>query len=142
MLECGEIGWRMIRPDAALVVAEDHVHDPMQLILDRPMVSDDGPYEVFRQTQRSDVDACLGRDCAIDLPGTFNDDDAVQHRPFVALTQPFDVLVDGRGAGFDAAVIAVDGLGAADLSIGEPIGFLLCAEQDKASREACIIPTV
>ena len=129
MPDRGEVSGRVVGPDAALVVAEDHVHDPMQLILDRPVVSDDGPHEVCRQTQRSDVDARLGRDRAIDLPRTFNDDNAVQPRPFVALTQPFDVLDDGRGAGFDAAVIAVDGLGAADLGIGEPIGFLLCAEQ-------------
>ena len=94
---------------------------------------------VCRQTQRSDVDARLGRDRAIDLPRTFNDDNAVQPRPFVALTQPFDVLDDGRGAGFDAAVIAVDGLGAADLGIGKPIGFLLCAEQVNIVAQAALV---
>ena len=34
----------MIGAHAALIVAEDHVHDPMEAILDTPMAAEDRPY--------------------------------------------------------------------------------------------------
>src|SRR4051794_22179816 len=33
----GEVGWGVVGSDAAFVIAEDHVHDPVQAILDGPM---------------------------------------------------------------------------------------------------------
>ena len=41
MFDGGEVGWRVIGSDPAVVVAEDHVHDPMQAVLDRPVAADD-----------------------------------------------------------------------------------------------------
>ena len=35
----GEVGRRVVLSDAALVVAEDHVHDPVEAVLDAPMAS-------------------------------------------------------------------------------------------------------
>jgi hypothetical protein len=35
-----EVGWRIPGSHAAFVVAEDHVHDPMQAVLDGPMAAD------------------------------------------------------------------------------------------------------
>jgi hypothetical protein len=46
----------------------------------------------------------------------------------VAQAQPFDIMDDGRGAGFDTAVIAVDGFGATGPGIGESLGLRLGAE--------------
>ena len=40
VLERGEVGGRVFGSHAAFVVAKDHVHDPMQAVLDRPMVAD------------------------------------------------------------------------------------------------------
>ena len=40
--EGGEVGGRMFGADSAFVVAEDHIHDPMEAVLDRPMAADDG----------------------------------------------------------------------------------------------------
>src|SRR3954467_14833018 len=37
----GEVGWGVVGSDAAFVIAEDHVHDPVQAILDGPMASHD-----------------------------------------------------------------------------------------------------
>jgi hypothetical protein len=39
----GEVGWCVIGADAALVVAESHIHDPVQAVLDHPMGSDGRP---------------------------------------------------------------------------------------------------
>jgi hypothetical protein len=39
----GEVGWRMTGSDAALVVAEKHVHYPVQAVLNRPVAAHDGP---------------------------------------------------------------------------------------------------
>ena len=38
----GEIGWRVIGAEAALIVAEHHVHPPIQAVFDGPMAADDG----------------------------------------------------------------------------------------------------
>lgn len=43
MFEGGEVGGRVIGSDAAFVVAEDHVHHPVQAVLDRPVTADDRP---------------------------------------------------------------------------------------------------
>ena len=39
----GEVGWGVIGADAALVVAESHIHDPVQAVLDHPMARTAGP---------------------------------------------------------------------------------------------------
>ena len=41
VFEGGEVRGGLIGADAAFVVAEEHVHDPVQAVLDRPMVADD-----------------------------------------------------------------------------------------------------
>lgn len=51
VLDGGEIGRGMFRPNPALVIAEDHVHDPMQAVLDRPMAAYDRPEEVRQHDQ-------------------------------------------------------------------------------------------
>lgn len=40
MLDGGEVGWRVFGSDPALIVAKDHVHDPMKAVLDAPVASD------------------------------------------------------------------------------------------------------
>jgi hypothetical protein len=47
----------------------------------------------------------------------------------VTLLQPADIMEDRDGSGFDAAVIAIDGLVAADRGVLEAIGLLLGGEQ-------------
>lgn len=37
-----EIDWGMTGADAALVVAKDHIHDPVQAVFDGPVLADDG----------------------------------------------------------------------------------------------------
>ena len=46
----GEVGGSVFGSDAAFVVAEDHVHDPVQAVLDRPMAADDRPDGVASKT--------------------------------------------------------------------------------------------
>src|SRR6201981_2937017 len=41
VLDGGEIGGSVIGPNAALVIAEDHVHNPMQAVFDGPMCTND-----------------------------------------------------------------------------------------------------
>src|SRR5208282_2862847 len=47
----GEIGRGVIGPDAALVIAEDHVHDPVQAVLNRPVAAHDRSEESRRHDQ-------------------------------------------------------------------------------------------
>ena len=41
VLDGGEIGGSVIGPNAAFVIAEDHVHNPMQAVFDGPMCTND-----------------------------------------------------------------------------------------------------
>ena len=40
----GEVGGGVFGADAAFVIAEDHVHDPVQTVFHRPMTADDRPH--------------------------------------------------------------------------------------------------
>lgn len=104
VLHGGEVGRRVIGADACLVVAENHVHDPMQAVLDSPMSAHDRGNESRRQGQRGNVVARLGGDLAVDLAKAFNHDDNGQAGPVVALTQPFDIVGNRDGLCLDTAV--------------------------------------
>ena len=54
----------MIDPDTAFVVAKDHVHDPVQAVLDAPMVANDRPHGLRQQKRRRAVEAGLDCDLA------------------------------------------------------------------------------
>ena len=45
MFYCGEIGWRVFLSDTALIIVEDHVHDPVQRVLYPPVITDGGGHE-------------------------------------------------------------------------------------------------
>jgi hypothetical protein len=45
----GEVGGSVILTDAAFVVAENHVHHPMEAILYRPMIADEWPKNIRQQ---------------------------------------------------------------------------------------------
>ena len=63
----------------------------------------------------------------------------LQARPIVAFLQPGDIVDHRIGSGFDAAMIAVDRLMAADRRILEALGFLLGGEQlDVLAQRALI----
>src|ERR1035437_8796838 len=47
----GKIGWGVIGSNAALVVAEDHVHYPVQAVLDCPVTADDRSKQASQQDQ-------------------------------------------------------------------------------------------
>lgn len=103
----GEVGWRVICAYAAFVVSEDHVHNPVQAVLDGPVAANDGA----------------------DFSAAFDDDHALQSRPNMALLQPVDVMDDGDCPGFDATMIAIDRFVPAHCRILERAGFLLPDEE-------------
>ena len=129
MLERGEVGGRVILADTAFVVAEDHIQHPMQAVLHGPVAANDGADQVCRQRQGGDVKAGLLLDFVPNFTRALDHDDALQPRPVVALLQPGDIVDHGIGSGFDAAVIAIDGLMAAHLGVLKAFGLLLGGEQ-------------
>ncbi len=140
MLDGGEVGGGMFGSDAAFVVAEEHVHDPVQAVLDRPMASHDGAHAFSRQVQRGDVKARLTFDPAVDLAAGIDDDDAVQAGPGVALAQPAYVVDDGGGAGLDAAVVAFDGFVSTDRGVLEAVGLLLGDKKLDIGAQSALVP--
>ncbi len=69
VLDGGEVGWRMIGSDATLIVAKDHVHDPVQAVLDGPVAAYDRPQEMRQHHQRGDViPAALKIDSVLGIP--------------------------------------------------------------------------
>src|SRR4051812_21598963 len=125
----GEVGWGVVGSDAAFVIAEDHVHDPVQAVLNGPMASHDCGQAFGWQAERSDEEPRLPFDRAADLADAVDDDDALQAGPVVALLQPGDVVDDGGGPGLDAAVIAVDGFVPAAGGVLEAVALLLGHEE-------------
>jgi hypothetical protein len=47
----GEVGRGVFGSEPAFVIFEDHVHDPMETVLDRPMVADHRSHLVGRERQ-------------------------------------------------------------------------------------------
>ena len=76
VLDCGEVGWRVAGPHPAFVVAEHHVHGPVQVVFDAPVIADGRPDGVRFLRQRGDVEPRLALDAAIGLPSAFDDRDA------------------------------------------------------------------
>jgi hypothetical protein len=72
--ESGEIGGRMIGSDSAFVVAEDHVHHPVQAIFYRPVAADDRSQCSRQPNQGGDVKAGLALDVVADFAGTLDHD--------------------------------------------------------------------
>ena len=90
-------------------------HDPVQAVLDGPMASDDRPEKVRQHDQRCDVIARLPFALAAEFTRAFHDGDRVEAWPVVPFPEPFDIMDNGGGAGFDPAIIGVDRLCPADL---------------------------
>lgn len=58
----------------------------------------------------------------------------------MAFAEPFDIIDNDRGSGFDAAVVAIAGLDATDLGVGEALGLLLGARSSTSSRNELWLP--
>ena len=115
----GEIGWSVLGADAAFVIPEDHVHDPVHAF-HRPMAADD---RLCRQEQQGcDVEARLELGFSAAFARALDHDAGFQARPVVTFLEPGDIVDHGCGAGFDA--IAINSLVPADRRIPEAVSFL------------------
>lgn len=50
VLDGGEVGWGVVGTLPAVVVAEDHVHEPVRTVFDGPMSADDRSGQPFNPT--------------------------------------------------------------------------------------------
>src|SRR5437879_13367922 len=100
----------MIGANTAFVIAEDHIHHPVQAILYRPMAADDRPERMRQPHQGRYVKARLALDLVGDFARALDHDDALQSRPIVALLQPSEIMDCGVGYGLDATLFAVHSL--------------------------------
>ena len=98
------------------------------------MASDDRPEKMRQHDQRRDVIARLAFDLAADFTRAFDDGDSVQAGPVMPFPQPFDIVDDRGGPGFDPAIVRVDRLRPADLGIGEVPCLLLVTSNSTSSR--------
>ena len=129
VLDGSEIGRGVLGTNAALVIVEDHVQNPMQAVLNGPVTAHDRPEEVRRHHRRGDIKPRLRLGFSADLMAAFDHDDGFRVRPCVALLEPADIMYDGGGSGFDAAVIGIDGGVLTDRGVLEAIGFLFGNEE-------------
>jgi hypothetical protein len=102
VLDGGEVGGCVIGADAAFIIAENHIQDPVKAVLDHPMSSDSRPDLGSDPGQRGDIETRLALDCAGGRwPGEF------------ALALDHD----------DAAIPAIGGVPAARPRRGSPYRF-------------------
>ena len=139
MLDGGEVGGGMSGADAAFVIAEDHVHDPVETVFHRPMAAHDGSERIGEQHQGCDVEPGFALDLASCLAFAFDHDDGFEAGPVMALLEPGDIMDDGGLAGFDAAMIAVNCLILADFRMLEALSLLLGGEQFDILAKAALV---
>ena len=109
VLDGGEICRGVLGSDAAFVVAEDHIHDPMEAVLDRPMAAHDRPQKLAGQDQRGDDrSVSRARPCRSISRMLSTMTTAFQAGPGMSLLEPGDIVDDSGGSGLDATVIAID----------------------------------
>lgn len=136
LLQRDEVGRGVFSPDAAFIVAKDHVHDPVQAVLDDPVVTDHRPDRHGGRRQRGYVEARFSLVLTVELAGAFDHDDPCEARPIMALLQPSDIVDRRVSARLDAAVIAVERLVPAHDRVFEAIDFLLGDEQNSTSARS------
>jgi hypothetical protein len=124
-----EILWRVVGSDTALVVAEHHIHHPVQAVLDGPMAAQDGADQSRDRDQGCEIQPCLMLGFSVGLTAAFDHDDRLQTRPVMAFLKPLHIIYRGCGAGLDMAVIAIDGGVARDRCVGKVPGLLLRGEK-------------
>jgi hypothetical protein len=120
----GEVGRGVVGAHPAFIIAEDHIHDPMQAIFDSPMISNDKAELRGQEQQRCDVEAGFLFRLSVNFSDALDDDDAVQPWPIVTFLEPCDIVDHGCCPGLDASMIAIDRLVATDGSILEAIGVI------------------
>jgi hypothetical protein len=98
---------------------------PVQAVFNRPMAAHDRSQESRDHNQWSDIKPRFLLGFSIDLATAFDHHDGFKPWSVMAFLKPFDIMDDGRGAGFDTAMIAIDGGVLADPGIGEAAGLLL-----------------
>lgn len=135
----GQISGCVIRPDPAFIVAECHIHHPMQTVLYAPVVADCRSDETRRRSQGGDVKTGLLLGLSVDLACAIDDGDGFQPGPVMPVVEPGHVVDNNDGACLDAAVIAIDGLAVADRGITEADGLLLGHEEFDVITKTALI---
>ena len=130
----GEVGRGVSGTDPAFVVAEDHVHHPMQAVLNRPVASYDWPDDGGQHSERGEVEPCFLLDFPLNFAASFHHDDSIQARPVMVFLQPFDIVDNGGCAGLDPAVVTINGGVPADFVSAKPRAFCSVANNSTSSR--------
>ena len=104
MLDGGKVSGRISFADAAFIVAEDHVHDPVQPVLNAPMASDGLRQRRSVRFERCDIETRFAFDFSAGLAQAFDHDNASKSRPAVTALQPCDIARRGGKPGLDTSV--------------------------------------
>ncbi len=139
MLDGVEVGGRVVGSHPALVIAERHVHDPMQAVLDCPVAAHDRPDFGCRPIKRGDVEAGFLCFDPGDFPHAVDDDDTLQPGPLMPMLEPGDIVDHGRRSGFDAAMTGIAGFVAADGGLVELTRFLFGDEEFDVLLQATLV---
>ena len=76
MLDCREVGRSVFGSDPAFVITEDHIENPVQTILDGPVITDDAPDLVGGESQGGEIETGFSFGFALDFTDTFDHHDA------------------------------------------------------------------
>jgi hypothetical protein len=72
------------------------------------MAAHDWPQKMRQHHERGNIKPRLPLGFVADFTCAFNHHDSFQAGPVMAFSQPFDIVDNGGGSGFDPAVIRID----------------------------------
>src|SRR5882724_5613889 len=108
MTEDGKVVWSVVASVSGLILVEDDIERPMEVVLDGPMLSGDLPEACRGHWRAQEIIGCFHGRFSGGFAGPDDFADGLEPGPLMIFLEPVDRRGDCRHAGFDAPVIALD----------------------------------
>ena len=125
MFDCRKISGSITLSDPALILSKYHIHDPVQVIFDLPVIADKRRHLFRLSIERSDVELPDSFDIALNFTFGLDHHYGFQPWPVVAFFEPSRVRTHRVTACLNAAVARINGLALFYKAL--PIPRLLCS---------------
>ena len=138
MFDCRKISGSITRSDPALILSKYHIHDPVQVIFDLPVIADKRRHLFRLSFERSDVELLDSFDIALNFTFGLDHYYGFQPWPVVAFFEPSRVRTYRVTACLNAAVARISVL---DLFYKAfPLYHVRCVHQKRVRHPHANVP--